>query len=139
MAFPSNLFSSFPGIFKISTGCNDSFIYITDSQYSVTTQDHLEAAHKAIRLISEYRNIEDLLQLGAYTRGTDPKVDEAVDAMPQLEKLLRQDRLDSTPLEETIRLLKESVQVKGQRARNLSRLPGRPDAGSVVNQSIVNQ
>ncbi len=90
----------------------DPLLSISRSMSDVALPDHYEAARKAIFLISKYREVEDLLQLGAYTPGTDPKVDEAVQAMPAIEKLLRQDRIEVSSFEHTVHGLKESVRPK---------------------------
>ena len=75
----------------------------------VVSPSHLDASRRAIELIARYRGIEDLIQLGAYTSGTDTKVDQAVRTMPKIEELLRQDRQSNTAFEEAVRQLEEIV------------------------------
>ncbi len=48
------------------------------------------AAGKIRRLVSAYREKEDLIDVGAYVRGTDPDVDEAIDKKSALDDFLRQ-------------------------------------------------
>ena len=45
--------------------------------------------------MARYRDVEDLIQLGAYVRGTDPRTDGAVERMPRIEQLLRQQATES--------------------------------------------
>jgi len=49
-----------------------------------------QAAGKIRRLIAAHREKEDLIDVGAYARGTDPDVDEALDKMTQLVEFLIQ-------------------------------------------------
>jgi flagellum-specific ATP synthase len=49
------------------------------------------AAGAAFReTLAIHRNREDLITIGAYARGTDPRVDYAIEKLPQLEAFLRQ-------------------------------------------------
>ena len=41
-------------------------------------------------LLATYRAKEDLISIGAYQRGSDPKIDEAIDMIGPLEEFLRQ-------------------------------------------------
>ena len=49
-----------------------------------------EASSKIRRLISAYREKEDLIDVGAYVKGTDPEVDEAIDKKDVLNDFLIQ-------------------------------------------------
>ena len=49
-----------------------------------------EASSKIRRLISAYREKEDLIDVGAYVKGTDPEVDEAIDKKDILNDFLIQ-------------------------------------------------
>src|SRR5262249_6898505 len=50
-----------------------------------------EIATRARRLIALYSNMEELVRIGAYARGADPEVDEAVRIWPQIEAFLSQE------------------------------------------------
>lgn len=56
----------------------------------VTTADEQAAADEARELISAYKQVEDLVNVGAYERGSDPETDRAIDAYPQLADFLQQ-------------------------------------------------
>lgn len=56
----------------------------------VSTPEHMQLRSRAIETISAYRNAEDMITIGAYVDGSDPKVDEAKKLMPKLDQLLRQ-------------------------------------------------
>jgi len=75
----------------------------------VVSEDHLKAARELVAMIARWRGVEDILQLGAYVPGGDPRVDEAIRAMPAIEALLRQDFRERTAYEETVRRLCDLV------------------------------
>ena len=53
---------------------------------------------RARRLISTYEDMAELIRLGAYRRGSDPNVDEAVHFYPALDEFLRQRKSEHTDL-----------------------------------------
>lgn len=64
---------------------------------------------KAKKLMSRYEDMEELIRLGAYRKGSDPEVDEAILRYPSLEAFLGQDKEDSTTIEESFRILAECL------------------------------
>jgi len=56
------------------------------------------AVNRARRLIAVYEDMAELIRLGAYRRGSDPQVDEALHYYPALEKFLAQEVADHTDL-----------------------------------------
>ena len=57
---------------------------------SITTPEAGVAAGRMRDLLATYRAKEDLISIGAYQRGSDPKIDEAIDMIGPLEEFLRQ-------------------------------------------------
>lgn len=53
-------------------------------------------AQNAVSLLSAYSKSKDMIEIGAYRAGSNPHVDRAVQAMPELERFLRQERHDRT-------------------------------------------
>jgi flagellum-specific ATP synthase len=62
---------------------------------------------KAKQLISRYEDMEELIRLGAYRKGSDPEVDEAIIRYPGLEKFLSQDKGECTSIDESFKMLAE--------------------------------
>jgi flagellum-specific ATP synthase len=62
--------------------------------------DILPTLSKAREHLSVFADMEELIRLGAYRRGSDPKVDQAIAINPELEAFLSQDRGDYTSLPE---------------------------------------
>ncbi|HZH28385.1 MAG TPA: flagellar protein export ATPase FliI [Azospirillaceae bacterium] len=53
---------------------------------------------KARQLLSTYEDMAELIRLGAYRRGSDPQVDEAIHYQPELEAFLNQGKREHTDL-----------------------------------------
>lgn len=62
---------------------------------------------KARELMSVYADMEELIRLGAYRKGSDPKVDRAIAINPELEAFLSQSREDRTNIAEGYERLAE--------------------------------
>jgi len=60
----------------------------------ITTQDHQSARGRVVQLISAYRKVEDLLNIGAYAAGSNPDFDLAIACKPAIDQLLRQGRTE---------------------------------------------
>jgi flagellum-specific ATP synthase len=63
----------------------------------VTTKEHQKAAAKVRDLLATYAEAADLIQIGAYVSGSDPRVDAARLAQPQIEALIRQGLTEGVP------------------------------------------
>jgi flagellum-specific ATP synthase len=70
---------------------------------------------RAKKLISRYEDMEELIKLGAYRKGSDPEVDEAILRYPLLEEFLRQDKEECTSIEESFEILGQAVGIRYQR------------------------
>ncbi len=57
----------------------------------VTSKEHVKLRDKAIDIIAAYRGAEDMISIGAYVDGSDPKIDQAKKIMPAIERFLKQD------------------------------------------------
>ena len=51
---------------------------------NISDTAHIEAANKFRDLLSTYQNSEDLINIGAYKRGSSREIDEAIQFYPQL-------------------------------------------------------
>jgi FliI/YscN family ATPase len=56
----------------------------------ICSPSHLQATQQARDLMATYAEAADLIQIGAYVPGSDPRVDAARLAQPRLEALIRQ-------------------------------------------------
>ncbi|HYG87596.1 MAG TPA: flagellar protein export ATPase FliI [Azospirillum sp.] len=66
---------------------------------------------QARRMLSAYDNMAEMIRLGAYRRGSDPQVDEAIHYQPALEAFLKQGKRESTDLTTGYAMLAEILGV----------------------------
>jgi FliI/YscN family ATPase len=66
----------------------------------VQDKAHFELASQTRNALATYRDAEDLIQIGAYAKGSDPRIDRAIELMPGFEAFLRQPLLERTALGE---------------------------------------
>ena len=69
----------------------DVLASITRVFHAITDASHREAATRVRDLMAAHAEAADLLKIGAYVPGTDRRVDMAIEAMPAIDALLRQD------------------------------------------------
>ena len=79
---------------------------VSRTMENVADRDHLEAARKLRNIITTYRDAEDLINIGAYEKGSNPRIDAAIELMPQVEEFLAQKAQDPTSCETTLREMK---------------------------------
>jgi flagellum-specific ATP synthase len=58
----------------------------------VTSREHTAARARVVRMLSAYRDVEDLLNIGAYAGGSNGDFDLAIAAKPAIDQLLQQGR-----------------------------------------------
>ena len=73
----------------------------------VASNEHVLGARTLSALLAHYEQKRDLITLGAYAKGSDKRVDQAISAMPELERFLRQDAALVSPFEQTQATLAE--------------------------------
>ena len=72
---------------------------------SVCRPEHLEKARRLRHLLAVYAANEDLVRIGAYQKGGDPTLDQALAALPAIERFLQQSKTDDAPIETTLAAL----------------------------------
>ncbi len=75
---------------------------ISRAMSDITGKEHQDAARGFKQLYSLYRRNQDLINVGAYERGSDERIDAAIEAMPALEAFLRQDMNTPVSLEQSL-------------------------------------
>ena len=58
----------------------------------VTMLDHQQARQEVIKLLASYAQVEDLVNIGAYTPGSNQEFDLAIACKPAIDRLLQQTR-----------------------------------------------
>ncbi|MBU6375704.1 MAG: FliI/YscN family ATPase [Bdellovibrionales bacterium] len=76
---------------------------------SVSTPEHKKWAAQVKEWMALYKQVEDLLNLGAYSKGSNPKIDTAIAVHDRIDSLLRQGIDESGSLDETLAQLHSIV------------------------------
>ncbi len=71
----------------------------------ITFPRHLELSGKARAVLASYAEAEDLINIGAYAKGSNPKIDYAISKIDAINDFLRQNYTETTPLKESIERL----------------------------------
>ncbi len=69
---------------------------------SVTTENHRAAAHRLMDMMATYREAEDLINIGAYVKGSNPRIDEALRNWERIRTFLRQASDERSDFHESI-------------------------------------
>lgn len=67
----------------------------------VVSKEHLKAAQQMRSLMAVYKDAEDLIHIGAYVKGSSPKIDEAIQKIDTINKFLCQDIFETDSYEDT--------------------------------------
>lgn len=71
----------------------------------IAPEDQIEAADNLKRLMSVYKDSEDLINIGAYQRGSNPEIDESIEAIQRIWNFTKQKVHEKATLEESIEYL----------------------------------
>ncbi|MDY0122596.1 flagellar protein export ATPase FliI [Sulfurimonas sp.] len=71
----------------------------------IISDEHLKAVLKFRRLYTTLKENEMLIRIGAYTKGTDPDLDEAIRKKDDMEKFLIQNAMQKSDFKDTIETL----------------------------------
>jgi flagellum-specific ATP synthase len=68
---------------------------------AVTTREQQQLSRRARQLLAARREVKELVEIGAYVTGTNPRADRALVLWPALETFLQQDMADQTSASDT--------------------------------------
>jgi len=68
---------------------------------SITTPEHRKAVHRILDIMATYREAEDLINIGAYVKGSNPRIDEAIRKIEGIRGFLRQAADERSGFEES--------------------------------------
>ena len=83
----------------------DPLYSVSRVMVDVVSPEHLKAARRAVGILATYREAEDLIQLGAYKQGSNPRVDEAIERIEDVRRYLKQDMYERAEFEESVQRL----------------------------------
>ena len=76
----------------------------------VVTQDHRERAASFNEILATYKEAEDLINIGAYVRGSNPQIDHALSKINSLRNFLKQDMNEKAFYGETVERLNSIIE-----------------------------
>jgi flagellum-specific ATP synthase len=86
----------------------------------IVDAEHLQRAQQFKQIYSTYRQNQDLISVGAYARGSDPLIDEAIAMYPALVQLLRQGMDQAVNWQQSVQRLQQVTEMRKQ-VQNQSR------------------
>jgi flagellum-specific ATP synthase len=81
---------------------------ISRAMHDIVPKDHSTVARRFRQTLSLYQQNRDLIAIGAYQRGSDPRIDEAIALWPKMQQFLDQDlteRVDFNSANNALRAL----------------------------------
>jgi flagellum-specific ATP synthase len=82
---------------------------ISRAMHQISTREQLDLATRFKQVYSTYQQNRDLITVGAYRRGSDPRVDLAVEQWPKIMEFLRQDMYEPLGFERSHADLRQLV------------------------------
>jgi type III secretion protein N (ATPase) len=75
----------------------------------VITPEHKKVAGRLRELMAKYQEVELLVKIGEYKRGSDAMADQAIDRIDRIREFLRQSTDEYVSFEDTLELMKKSI------------------------------
>ncbi|WP_430882795.1 flagellar protein export ATPase FliI [Fusibacter sp. JL216-2] len=72
----------------------------------IVGNDHIEASRRFKEIMATYSEAEDLINIGAYAKGTNPKIDDAIERYPKYMAFLSQGMHDKSTFSQAVNELK---------------------------------
>jgi flagellar biosynthesis/type III secretory pathway ATPase len=72
---------------------------------AVTTDEHRSTVQNFLDTLATYNEAEDLINIGAYAKGSNPKIDDAIRRIDSYRKFLKQSDKEQTTYEQSVQEL----------------------------------
>ena len=89
----------------------------------VVSEQQMEQAQLFKQIYSRYRQNQDLINVGAYSQGTDPKIDQAIAMFPNLQALIKQNMTEAINWQQSIDNLAATVHTPINQAEGMIQTP----------------
>lgn len=76
----------------------------------IVSAEHLKLAQQFKQIYASYRQNQDLINIGAYTMGSDAQIDQAIQFYPRLREILKQDMNQAHDWKASADILQKSMQ-----------------------------
>jgi len=84
----------------------------------VTSDEHQELARQLKQVYSLYQQNKDLISIGAYSKGNDPRIDQAIQLLPVINFFLQQKMNEVIPYDQSLTQLQEILAAAQAHAQN---------------------
>lgn len=74
---------------------------------AVVTQEHLVMARTIRQCVAQYNESRELIQIGAYQKGSDPRIDQAIMIKPYIDEFTQQDFREVIPYAQSVEDMKK--------------------------------
>jgi flagellum-specific ATP synthase len=75
---------------------------VSRAMVDIVPPDHFQSARRVMELVSVYRDAEDLINIGAYQKGSNPEIDLAIQMTPTINAFLKQRIQEAFPYQESL-------------------------------------
>jgi flagellum-specific ATP synthase len=87
---------------------------ISRAMYDIVPKTQFALARQFRQTLSTYQHNRDLIAIGAYQRGSDPRIDAAIGGWPHMQRFLQQDMHEQVSLDASIGALQQLAPVLGE-------------------------
>jgi len=74
---------------------------------AINTPEHQTSAGKMREVLARYVEAEDLINIGAYIKGSNPKIDYAIDKIENVNAFLKQKTMENISFDDSIKTMKK--------------------------------
>ena len=89
----------------------DSLQSVSRVMPDIVSKQHRDRTIIFNEILSTYREAEDLINIGAYVKGSNPQIDHALNKITQLRSFLKQDIFESSDYDSTLKRLFEIIEL----------------------------
>ncbi len=83
----------------------DVLMSVSRLMTDIVKPEHLHAARMLRDIMATYNDAKDLIDVGAYKKGTNPKIDKAIELIDEVNKFLRQGIREKMTFDDTVEYL----------------------------------
>jgi flagellum-specific ATP synthase len=76
---------------------------------NIVTDEHKVCSNELKNILSVYKDAEDLINIGAYVKGSSRSIDRAIEKIDQINAFLRQDVEEKVEMEEVLNTMQNIV------------------------------
>ena len=80
---------------------------VSRAMHEIASPEHFARARQFRQILSTYQQHRDLIAIGAYQKGNDPRVDQALELWPRMQRFLQQDMREQVDLTASLAALHE--------------------------------